>query len=319
MLRIEDRLDYPMKSALQDIALALVASAGMHGIIVNNHTQNAREIRLQIETLAPHFDFIDHQEFLARKRARSKKPFCLFTFDDGKKINGDETAPEMERLGVPGIFYVVTDYATSGGTQWADRFAALKKEPAFIPAQWGLEHPKGLPFAVLEERLRKACEYFNAEADTGDPRVAVMNWDDIRKLHGKGFTIGSHTSRHAILTNEKEDAARADILQSIQCVGRELNTPCTTIAFPNGNYNKTLCEYALRCGVNSVMSTDPRWQSRLDSMCALPRIQFHNTYDRSRIQLKLLAAVPGMILTNPDGTGRRYVLKRFRQALRLPF
>ena len=308
-----------MKSALQDIALTLVTAAGMHGIIVNNHTQNAREIRLQIETLAHHFDFIDHGEFLTRKHRRSKKPFCLFTFDDGKKINGDETAPEMERLGVPGVFYVVTDYATSGGVQWADRFAALKKDPAFVPEQWGLEHPKELPYHLLEERLKKACGHFNVEADTRDPRVAVMNWDDIRTLHKKGFTIGSHTCKHAILTNEKADAAKADILESIQCVSRELDAPCRTIAFPNGNYNKTLCEYALQCGVDSVMSTDPRWQSRMDAMCALPRIQFHNNYDENRIKLKLLAALPGMILTNPDGTGRRYILKRIRQAMRLPF
>ena len=308
-----------MQETLQKLAHSLSVSAGMLGIIVNNHTQNAQQMRLQVEVLGKYFDFIDHDELQGVTQKKLKKPFCFFTFDDGKKILELETAREMERLGVPGAFYIVTDSATHGHIQWADKFAALQKHEAFNPQDWGLQHPKTLPYSMLEERLQKACEHCAVTPDTDDPRVAVMDWDDIRSLSDRGFTIGSHTCRHAILTNEPEEEAKADIDRSIQCVSDELGRQCETFAFPNGNHNMTLCTYAEQCGVGSVMSTDPRWQRRRDPMYALPRIQLHNNFDRKRITQKIIAAVPGVLLTNPDGTGRSYVLNQIKKSLGLGF
>jgi len=125
-----------------------------------------------------------------------------------------------------------------------------------------------------------------------------------------GFTIGAHGLRHAILTNESTEAAQDEIRLSIAKVREAIGT-CDTFAFPNGNYTRDLAQYALECGAHSVMTTDPTWVSPSCPVWRLPRIQLFPGFSPARIQLKLaLAAFPG-VLASPDGTGRRYTLKRW--------
>ena len=94
--------------------------------------------------------------------------------------------------------------------------------------------------------------------------------------------------------------------QSLAAVSSQLGAPCTTFAFPNGNYTTELAQHALRCGARTVMTTDPTWVDPHSAVWRLPRIQLFGESRRSRIELKIaLAAVRG-VLPNPDGSGRRY-------------
>jgi len=301
-----------MFTSLPHLATKFTKYVTSGGIIINGHTQDRLHIRQVVEALHDYFEFIHHDDLLHQLAQKKAKPFCLLTFDDGKKVNATETALEMERMGVPGVFYVVSEYLYGRETLWMEEYKALKSKIKLLPPCLGLDTPKELPYAILKERLALACERFEVKVDFSDPCVGPMSWDDARLLHAKGFTIGAHSLRHSIMTNEPEDLALDDIQQSIAAVTGEVGSPCRTYAFPNGNYSTSLARHAIDCGVETVMTTEPMWANASFPAWRLPRIQIYNAYNSNLVVKKVLAALPGVLLKNPDGTGRRYIMRHLK-------
>ena len=133
-----------------------------------------------------------------------------------------------------------------------------------------------------------------------------MTWDEVRSLTRRGFAVGAHGLTHAILTHQPREEALAEIEESMAKVTSETGVPCTTFAWPNGNYDAELLQYALRCGASTLMTTEPMWVRRKTSLWCLPRIQLFNGSSRARIESKVALAAFRGVLTNPNGTGRAY-------------
>lgn len=278
------------------------------GVIVNEHTLTAAQTRRHIEILGRWFQFIDLDELPHRMSHPGRRPFCLLTFDDGKRSNYTEVAPELERQGVPAVFYVTTDFLTNGRPLWFDRHQGLIRTLGYCPAGLELNTLKQLANAELMSRLENAYARHRVDGTSlsSSEHVRPMSWDEARDLKHRGFTIGAHGVTHAILTNEPPARAVTEIEESLRRVTSEMRAPCTTFAFPNGNHSTELLRHVRRCGASAVMITEPRWVDAHDSCQSLPRIQLFGEFSRARIELKIaLAALPGA-LTNPDGTGRSY-------------
>jgi peptidoglycan/xylan/chitin deacetylase (PgdA/CDA1 family) len=275
------------------------------GVIINEHVLTASETRRHVDTLSRWFDFIHHDELLDRLARPKARPFCLLTFDDGKRSVVTETAPELERLGVPAVIYVATRFLTDQTPLWFDRHIAVERSLGYLLPEIKLEVLKQLPLALIDERLDRACDRYQAPVDMGDDDVGPMSWDDARDLARRGFTIGSHSLRHAILTRETEASALSDIERSIAEVSSEIGTPCKSFAFPNGNYTARLARRALEAGAQTVMTTDPMWADNSFPPWRLPRVSLYGAYNRAAIELKIALAT-GRWLLNPNGTGRLY-------------
>lgn len=276
------------------------------GLIINEHTLTASETRLHIDTLSRWFDFIHHDQLVDRLARPKARPFCLLTFDDGKRSNFTESAPELERLGVPAVFYVPTRFLTEGTSLWFDRYDAIRRFLGYTPPgleRWTL---KQLPLALINDRLDKVCTDYKVVLDLECDDVRPMSWDDARELSRRGFTIGAHGLRHAMLPRETEDVALSEIEQSLADVSSELGTQCRTFAFPNGNYTGRLARYCLESGAQTVMTTDPMWADNRFPLWRLPRVLLNGANTRSKIELKVALAATGRFLENPDGTGWLY-------------
>ncbi len=276
------------------------------GVIVNEHLLTAEETQRHVDILSRWFEFIHHDDLPDRMTKPRSRPFCLFTFDDGKRSNATVVAPVLERLGVPAVFYVPTRFLSDGTPLWFDRYDALLRQLGSSPA--GLERArlKLLPMEALTERLDREFEKHNITVNLDSDDVRPMSWDEARDLARRGFTIGAHGLRHAILTAETEADALHEIEQSIAEVSFELGTPCSSFAFPNGNYTVPLAQHASRCGVTTVMTTEPMWIDNSLPRWRFPRVQLFSGHSRSRIEAKLALAATGQVLQNPDGTGRQY-------------
>lgn len=288
--------------------LALARRARGGGVIINEHTLTAEQMRRHVEVLARWFDFIHLDELPQRLRTPGRRPFCLLTFDDGKRSHFTRVAPELERHRVPAVFNVTTDPLTDGQRFWFDRHAQLVKALGHCPAGLEVETLKQLPFAELTERLDRACARrgLPTAAEDGDDDAHPLSWDEARCMHRRGFTFGAHGRTHAILTRESKTAALAEIEESLARVSSELGSRCDAFAFPNGNYDAELTQHAVRCGAAHVMTTEPMWTDARASLARLPRIQLFGGFTRPKIELKIaLAAITGA-LANPDGTGRAY-------------
>jgi peptidoglycan/xylan/chitin deacetylase (PgdA/CDA1 family) len=228
------------------------------------------------------------------------------TFDDGKRSQARETAPELVRLGVPAVFYVPSGFLSQGTPLWFDRHQALVQVLGGCPPGLEAERLKLVSASARDRWLEHTCAGLGLEEalDTDDARP--MSWEEARQLHWQGFSIGAHGVTHAILTRETRERAMIEIEQSLARVSAELGTQCETFAFPNGNYTLELARHAMACGARFVVSTDPTWVDAHTPLWRLPRVQLFGAFDQKRIQLKLaLAAVRG-VLPNPDGSGRAY-------------
>jgi peptidoglycan/xylan/chitin deacetylase (PgdA/CDA1 family) len=275
------------------------------GVIINEHTLTSRQTRTHVEALSRWFDFIHHDDLLGRLAAPRGRPFCLLTFDDGKLNNATETAPELERLGVPAVFYVTTDFV-DGRPLWFDRQDVLRNSLGYEPSGLEQESLKRLPFALLDGRLDRAFKQYGIVEGVGCEETRPMSWDDVRRLDSRGFTIGSHGLIHTLLTRETPEIALSHIEQSTARVSSEIGRRCVTFAFPNGNYTEQLARHALACGAETVMTTEPTWACRRFARWRLPRVQVYAEDSGARIELKLALAATARLLPNPDGTGRRY-------------
>ena len=284
------------------------AAHGARGILINNHAQNAQQIRAQVEALAPFFDFIGYDDLKERLRSKPwKKPFCLMTFDDGAAINATETAPELLRLGVPAVFYIVTG-AIGGQTPfWFDRLAALRRV-AGSEALPRLAAFKAMPWRVRDERLDQLCKTIGVDADLTNPAVRGMLWADAVRLQNDGFELGSHTIDHAILSVETKEEATRQITESVRQM-KQQGLRCRTFAFPNGNASPSLVETALGAGVESTVSTVPVWLRKKEELADLPRLYLKDHADAFYIHTKTLVSRIGFVLKNPNGEGRKYLLR----------
>ncbi len=299
-----------LSATLSASIFSCVCRVKQGGIIVNEHTLSKEDTRLHVEVLSRYFDFIHISDLTDRLLSPKKRPFCLFTFDDGKRSNAVMNAPELLKLGVPAVFYLTTDFISSGTSIWCDRYWALVKALGNEPE--GLEYHivRQLPFAELMGRLNFACAQHGIESDIQNDNIRPMSWDDVRRLARDGFSIGAHGLKHAILTNETSATAKDEIRQSMAKVSEEIGSLCDTFAFPHGNHTRELAQYALECGARTVMVTDPTWVRRNCPLWRLPRIQLFGGFSESRIALKVAAAAVSGVLRNPDGTGRLYARRR---------
>jgi peptidoglycan/xylan/chitin deacetylase (PgdA/CDA1 family) len=290
-------------------ATFLLASAQRRrggGVIINEHTLTKAQTCFHVHVLRHWFEFIKLEDLPYRLARRTRKPFCLLTFDDGKRSNFSETAPELERLQVPAVFYVTTEPLTNGSCFWFDRREQLVRALGHCPAGLDLDTLKRLPFDVLMQRLDRACAECKFQPGEQTDDLRPMSWDDARSLCQRGFTLGAHGLTHAILTHEAKERAFAEIEGSLAKVTLETGSPCTTFAFPNGNYNTELIQHAMRCGASTAMTTEPMWADNSTSLWRLPRIQLFGGSSRAHIETKIALAAFKGILANPNGSGRQY-------------
>jgi peptidoglycan/xylan/chitin deacetylase (PgdA/CDA1 family) len=295
-----------MLNAIGTISLALVRHFKSGGIIVNEHVLDGEQTRRHVEVFGRWFDFIPLNELPERLNRPRKRPFCLLTFDDGKRSNAIAVAPELERLGVPAVFFVVSSSLDCQKPLWFDRYKALRKKLHTVPPGLQLHVLKQLPYALLVDRVERACAEYGVDANLEDDNVALMTWDQARVLRQRGFSIGAHGVTHAILTRETKLAALENIEKSIARVREEIGAPCSGFAFPNGNYTAELAQHAISCGAKMVMTTEPTWADESFALWRLPRLQFCGTDSPGKIKLKTAVAASGLILNNPDGTGKTY-------------
>ena len=146
---------------------------------------------------------------------RTRTPKLLsVTFDDAYRSVIEQALPVLNELGVPGTVFVPTDFV------------------GVAPAAWpGTDVWLG-------------TEY--------QDELAVMSWDELRRLAGRGWEIGSHTCSHPHLT-ELDDAALAHELRaSRERIEAELGCSCSALAYPFGDWDERVVRAAAEAGYRAA-------------------------------------------------------------------
>lgn len=134
---------------------------------------------------------------IVRGETTITEPCFHLSFDDGLRNNYTNAAPILRRLGIPAIFFVTSEFVSTG-IDGARRYRE----------RLGYDH-------VFE----------------------VAGWDELRQMHDWGFDIGSHTRTHPKLAALSGKQLRSEIVGSKRNIEEQLGADCKYIAWPFGTYS----------------------------------------------------------------------------------
>ena len=189
------------------------------------------------------------------------------TLDDGYEDNFSVAAPILRRLGVPATFFVVSDYVGTDRLFWWEQLADMMRttrvpslELASVVPQAGDARDAWLALRTPAERA-SAYERLSAElrsaphaelsawmermADAlgvrprGEGRdYALMSWAQLTTLARQGFDVGGHTATHCNVVGAGDALLRAEIVASARDIGRRLEAPVVSFAYPYGRHDR---------------------------------------------------------------------------------
>lgn len=230
--------------------------------------------------LASTFHVLPLADALQRLRERRLPSRAVaITFDDGYADNHDHALPVLARHGLNATFFVTTGML-DGGCMWNDRVIeairgcrAGRLDLSGIGPQPLGSHDLGdatrrrtvvdavigsikyLPPTERDAVSRAVAERAGVEA----PRDLMMNWDQVRGLHGAGMHVGAHTVSHPILRAMPEGLARAEIADSRRALQAALRDPVPLFAYPNGkpheDYDARSVSLVKEAGFSAAVTT----------------------------------------------------------------
>jgi peptidoglycan/xylan/chitin deacetylase (PgdA/CDA1 family) len=208
-----------------------------------------RQLR-RLQQLATVVPLQEALEALAAGRPLPARAVAI-TFDDGYRDNVDCAAPLLEDLGIPATFFLVPGLLSGDVRPWWEilawgfaraRPAVVSWDGRALPTRgrrglrsfwWLSERLKLLDRTTREALVDELLEVLQPEGRAGEDRL-FLDWDGARELVRRGFTIGSHSMRHAILSREDSREQVMDLISARRQLEAELDVPVNLLAYPNG-------------------------------------------------------------------------------------
>ena len=224
-----------------------------------------------IRFLKQHFDFIHHDELAAARSSSPvrRDNRAIITFDDGFSQCADVVAPILSRHGLSGMFFVITDlvdnnkiFRESEASLCVNAILAMPMEAAQTlmddvmrreeagGGDWrplnaaGLGHHDATPIGPLlrwlltiqepeTPTLRRLSHRLGLDPDAYVRQVRpYLTSDQIRTLHGQGFTIGAHSKDHRRLQDLPRKEVEREIIDSCRIVRDITGQASVPFAFP---------------------------------------------------------------------------------------
>ena len=237
----------------------------------------------------------------------------LITFDDGYRNNFVHAAPILLKFGIPAIFFPTVSHIGTNRLLWTTEVyrSILLWPSAMVPL------PDGSTIAVpandLQKRrllagwVREYCKTLDGElkdqyllhlreADLpplGCHEVEMfsfLSWEETAWLYSVGFTIGSHTMDHSILTRIGRDSLRSELEGSREHLEKHLGASCTAIAYPNGgraDYSPQVLSDVAQAGYKLGFTTETGPCTRRMNPLALSRICIPGNLSRLGFQSRI--------------------------------
>lgn len=202
---------------------------------------------------------------------------AAITFDDGYRDNLTQAVPMLERLGLPATFFLVPGLLSNESVPWWEVISwAVARATATTLAWGGQQWTLGTGAertAVTNEVQRRLKRLSAAERDATVAELAgqlepagsapsaaelFLDWDEARELLRRGFSIGSHTCGHAILSGETPADQRWDLLESRRLLAERFAVEVDLLAYPNGtsaDYDRHTLDAASHAGYAAALTT----------------------------------------------------------------
>lgn len=186
-------------------------------------------IAKDITDAGKHGIFVTEKQFEDHLRYLKNEGFKTVTFEEALQIKKNCT---------PGKFVIIT-FDDGYEDNYTLAFPLLKK--------YGFN---AIIFLVanLESNL------WDSQSD--EPKLKMLNRNQILEMIEYGIEFGSHTLTHADLSKESEEKVKAELADSKKILETKLGKEITSFAFPYGNCNETVKQAAKETGYKFVYATD---------------------------------------------------------------
>jgi peptidoglycan/xylan/chitin deacetylase (PgdA/CDA1 family) len=246
----------------------------------------------QVEWVARRFDVVSLDELGRRLETGEERgrPAAAVTFDDGYVGVYEQAFPLLQRKGIPAAAFVVTETVGRPQLQLYDklylllqqalpvlryspeRLRALLEARDVEPGPLG-RGPLGDAFALMrrlfttlpQHKLRRAIEALETVAVVRDgdyPDLRSLSWEMVETMAAAGWTIGSHTQTHPLLTEESPRRVANQAVGSLKTLQDKLGRPIHHFAYPDGRHNPAVvaavAQAGYRYGYGTCLYRDPQ-------------------------------------------------------------
>jgi len=252
------------------LALARLARQRVRGVVLRYHalTDGADEVlyaapdiclpvdafRLQMAFARRAYSVVSLDRLVAALESGDQLPprSLAVTFDDGYADNHRLALPVLRDLGLSATVYVATGGVSNAAPFWVGAVRALVLSAAGpeldiagrerVPLGSRTERGpaiKALTRALVPLRAAERAEALAATAAAAGVDLhallagSMLTWDQIRDLHGAGWTIGAHTVTHSNVALATPEDAERDILGSRDALAAAIGAPVQHFCYPN--------------------------------------------------------------------------------------
>jgi peptidoglycan/xylan/chitin deacetylase (PgdA/CDA1 family) len=236
-----------------------------------NHMSES-DFEKQMTFFSKNFNILSEEDFFKKLKSNnnSQKKSILITFDDGYENNYKYAFPILKKLKIPALIFPVTSLIDSKNQTWYDIIDLTKSnfntesqlnKLENIAAIFGLKKEySSFNISILKSFLKtldsnSKHDFFKEYYKIIDLSIfdnesyydfwKMLSSDQIKEMDKSGLiSFGSHTVNHPNLDQLKPDLILSELkdskLQLEQIVGKTISS----IAFPDGAYNKDVIEIA---------------------------------------------------------------------------
>ncbi|MFK7829097.1 MAG: polysaccharide deacetylase family protein [Congregibacter sp.] len=173
---------------------------------------------------------------------------ALITFDDGYVDNYHIAMPALAERGLNATFFVATAMV-EGTLPWWDQIAfwtrkSTLRELVLDGRTIDLRGQKRRAIrhvlrafkedkANINDKIERYRELLKPDQQLPGEQL-MMNWEQLREANRAGFTIGSHTVNHPIMSHLAASEQSAELRESKAVLEKELGSQINVVAFPVG-------------------------------------------------------------------------------------
>jgi len=201
------------------------------------------------------YTFIRPEDLLAGLDTR--KRYAMITFDDGY-YNNMLALPILEKFNIPAVFFVTADNVRENKAFWWDVIYKNRTKQGV----------SGLQIQNEQEMLKSSKhDYISDYILKNFGEGASIPWSDVDRpltetevkilSEHPHAVVGNHTFHHALLPNYTKDEIEVEILSANKYIADLTGITPSSIAFPNGYYNKIVLDVVREAGFRVAFSAVP--------------------------------------------------------------
>jgi peptidoglycan/xylan/chitin deacetylase (PgdA/CDA1 family) len=271
---------------------------------------SAKVFQGQMEIIAHHFTPVTLEQilgFLGGDKALPQRPVVV-TFDDGYRDNFHVAKPILDKVGIPGVFYVAVDCIQHQSLPWPSqlRHTFLTGKAASWADSRGTIWPLGTRGQRLQAfddaskqcaRLAGQSQKDFLESVRGELHASpltsnhdMMSWGELRALDRAGHIVGSHTVTHPNMAQISPELAEVEFAESKRRLEEELGKPVAHFSYPcpalEPHWSDQTVGLSRKLGYLTGVTTNGGLVRQADNALALRRIRPTKTVDGVRWNLE---------------------------------